>query len=227
MVYLRTIGGPARVAAGLGAQDLFPLLRLEVLSPAILSLLKIEIGREAATLLMLAGVALALTGSLRTWLAGFALAFGVWDLAFYFWLRVLIGWPSSLGTWDLLFLLPVPWAAPVLAPVIVAATIACFGARILLVESGRGGGWSALSLAAGCVTLLVSFTSDWRSWMAGASPNAFPWLVFAIGEALLVAGFLPLAGWTWSQTYRTKKAFLSTPGSTATSKKPTIISSQL
>lgn len=235
VVYLRTIGGPARVAARLGAQDLFPLLRLDALSPAVLALLKIEVGREAATLLMLAGVGLALTGNIRTWLAGFALAFGVWDLAFYFWLRVLIGWPASLGTWDLLFLLPVPWAAPVLAPVIVASTIAFFGARILLKDQRcfaprRSPLPVVLPLSAGCVILLASFTWQWRSWMAGAMPQHFPWLVFAMGEALLIAGFLPVSGALpegFGHAYRTKNTFLSTPGSTATSKKPTIISSEL
>ncbi len=224
MVYLRTIGGPVRAAAGLGAQDLFPLLRIEALPPTMLALLRVEVGREAATLIMLAGIAFAVAGRSRSWLGAFVLAFGVWDLAFYGWLRILIGWPPSLLTWDLLFLLPVPWAAPVLAPAIVAATMTALGAAILLSRPGEIGRVASAALVAGSVILLVSFTWDWRRWMAGAMPGPFPWIAFAIGEVLLVAGFLPIAGWAG---YRTKNAFLSTPGSTATSKKPTIISSEL
>ena len=137
VVYLRNIGGPVRAAAGLSAQDLFPLLRLDHLPPTLLTLLRVELGREAATLIMLAAVAAVIAKNLRTWLGAFVLAFGVWDLAFYLWLRVLIGRPPSLLTWDLLFLLPVPWAAPVLAPAIVAATMSIFGARLLLVPGQR------------------------------------------------------------------------------------------
>src|SRR5207247_11339685 len=48
-----------------------------------------------------------------------ALAFGLWDIFYYVWLWVFIGWPPSLFTWDVLFLIPVPWLGPVLAPVIV------------------------------------------------------------------------------------------------------------
>jgi hypothetical protein len=43
--------------------------------------------------------------------------FGIWDLFYYVWLKVCLGWPSSLLTWDVLFLIPVPWVGPVLAPV--------------------------------------------------------------------------------------------------------------
>ena len=48
------------------------------------------------------------------------IVFGAWDLSFYATLRVLTGWPASLMTWDLLFLIPVPWVGPVLAPSIVS-----------------------------------------------------------------------------------------------------------
>src|SRR5882672_5956538 len=53
----------------------------------------------------------------------FSLAFGIWDICYYAWLWVFIGWPPSLLTWDVLFLIPVPWLAPVLAPLIVSACL--------------------------------------------------------------------------------------------------------
>ncbi len=195
VVYLRTIGEPVRIAAGFSSQDLFPLLRLDQLPPLLATLLKIELGREAATLIMLATAATAASRGLREWLGAFVLAFGVWDLTFYAWLHVLIGWPASIFTWDLLFLLPVPWAAPVLAPVIVAATMAVFGgwmlAREPLARQPKGApkfaGWL---LSAGGVILFISFIWDWRSWMNGAMPVHFPWMIFALGEVGIIGGFL-------------------------------------
>ena len=189
MVYLRTIGGPIRAAAGLPAQELFPLLPPARLPAADVTLVKIELGREAATLIMLAGLGAAVTQGTWPSLGAFLLAFGVWDLAFYLWLRVLIGWPPSLLTWDLLFLLPVPWAAPVLAPVIVAATMAVFGARMLVRPPRRESTLGYLAVAIGAAVVFTSFIWDWRRWLAGGMPEHFPWAIFGLGEALIIAGF--------------------------------------
>jgi hypothetical protein len=167
---------------------------LDRLPPGMLTLVKIELPREAATLIMLAAVALALSRDAHARLGAFLLAFGVWDLAFYLWLRVLIGWPPSLLTWDILFLLPVPWAAPVLAPVIIAATMSIFGARMLAVPPSPvpklAPKLGSLALIAGALIALATFTWDWRRWLAGGMPEHYPWAIFTLGEALIIAGFL-------------------------------------
>lgn len=155
----------------------------------MLTLVKIELGREAATLIMLAAVAGAAARGAKTRLGAFLLAFGVWDLSFYLWLRALIGWPPSLLTWDILFLLPVPWAAPVLAPVIIAATMSIFGARMLAVPPHRIPKLGGLALAAGALIALATFTWDWRRWLAGGMPEHYPWAIFTLGEGLIIAGF--------------------------------------
>ncbi|HXO86479.1 MAG TPA: hypothetical protein VN803_13245, partial [Gemmatimonadales bacterium] len=106
VVYLRALAGAA------------PLSVLQYQLPP--HLLTIEVAREAATLVMLITVA---TIAGRTAWEGFlyfAFAFGLWDIFYYVWLRVFIGWPPSLLTWDVLFLIPVPWIGPVLAPVVVS-----------------------------------------------------------------------------------------------------------
>jgi len=72
--------------------------------------LEIEHVREAATLALLAAVAIAVGKSADRSFAAFLIAFGVWDLSFYAFLKLLIHWPASLLTWDVLFLVPVPWA---------------------------------------------------------------------------------------------------------------------
>ena len=95
----------------------------------------IEVGREAATLIMLTSVGIlsASTGPGR--FAAVCFIFGVWDIFYYIWLWIFIGWPQSLLTWDLLFLIPAPWIGPVITPVLVSicliiAGIISFGVAI-------------------------------------------------------------------------------------------------
>jgi hypothetical protein len=91
-----------------------------------------ERAREAATMVMLLAVGF-LAG--RTWWQRFAFwltAFGVWDIFYYVWLRVLLRWPSSLGTRDLLFLLPNEWWAPVWQPLLASGAFIAAGVLILL-----------------------------------------------------------------------------------------------
>lgn len=87
---------------------------LEKIAP---SYLKIEMTREAATIIMLVVIAY-LVGS--TWLERgifFLWTFAFWDLVYYLSLYVLIKWPPTLKTIDVLFLIPKPWIAPVWFPI--------------------------------------------------------------------------------------------------------------
>ena len=84
---------------------------------------RIELGREAATIVMLAAVAL--LAARRSWwerLAYFVWTFAVWDIFYYVWLFVLLRWPPDLMTLDVLFLIPRVWVAPVVLPVAVSGT---------------------------------------------------------------------------------------------------------
>ena len=67
--------------------------------------------------------------------AYWAAAFGIWDIAYYGWLYVLLGWPSSLGTQDLLFLIPREWWAPVWQPL--AASAVMIAVAVLLLRWTR------------------------------------------------------------------------------------------
>ena len=80
----------------------------------------VEAFREAATIVMLLAVGVLAGGDTWERFLWFSCAFGIWDIFYYVWLRVLIGWPVSVFSWDVLFLIPVPWTAPVLAPVIIS-----------------------------------------------------------------------------------------------------------
>ena len=80
-----------------------------------------ELVREAATLVMLFTVGLLAGTAWRARMGYSAVAFGVWDIFYYVFLKAMCGWPHSLLDWDVLFLLPLPWWGPVLAPVLIAA----------------------------------------------------------------------------------------------------------
>ena len=77
-------------ALGIDPRALFPLR-----DPAVTGdLAFIEVGREAATLAMLAAVGWLAGRSGLERLAWTAVAFGTWDILYYAWLWVFIGWPS-------------------------------------------------------------------------------------------------------------------------------------
>src|ERR1035437_3329273 len=178
-------------ALDISPDHLFPLSRPDMVG----DLAAIEVGRELATIVMLVGVG-CLAG--RRWvdrLAWTAVAFGVWDIGYYFWLWVFIGWPHSPVTWDVLFLIPVPWAGPVCAP------IAGSGCLIVLgLEAARqvgAGGMPRVSLfrvfaaVAGGLLVVGSFVANAPALVAGDLPGAFPWPVFVAG--LAVAGWAAIA----------------------------------
>ncbi len=97
------------------------------------TVLAIEIGREAATIVMLAAVALLSAG--KNWwerLAHFMWAFALWDIFYYIWLYALLRWPSGPMTIDVLFLIPRPWIAPVFVPVV--ASLLMIGAALAILR---------------------------------------------------------------------------------------------
>jgi hypothetical protein len=177
--------------------DLFPLLSLQQVKaagPNMIRLVGTEVAREAATLLMLGAVAAAAGSNFRQWFAFFLLAFGAWDLSYYVFLKVLIDWPKSLLTWDILFLIPVPWSGPVLAPALVAMTMVGAALVYLWRDSNghsirlRGTHW--LCVYVGALPVLAAFTWDYHNIMAGGMPKHFNWPLFALGETLWVMTFL-------------------------------------
>lgn len=87
------------------------------------AILNVERVREAATLVMLASVA-ALAGKLF-WerVAYFFLAFGIWDIFYYIFLRLTIGWPKNFSDLDIFFLLPTPWIGPVYVPLAISSLL--------------------------------------------------------------------------------------------------------
>jgi hypothetical protein len=172
----------------------------------------IEFFRELATLIMLAGIAWFAGKNRSQRFAYFLFCFGIWDICYYVFLKLLLDWPQSFFTWDILFLIPLPWVGPVIAPCIVSLTMILYTiARswqhhhfpdALLDLQTR---WA---LYLGSTILVVSFIWDYiryifthRSagliWRPGShqslftdlsayKPEIFDWLIFWIGEALVI-----------------------------------------
>jgi hypothetical protein len=153
----------------------------------------VELWREAATLVMIATLAL-LAG--RTWRrrAGYAtLAFGAWDIFYYIFLRVMSGWPRTLLDWDILFLLPLPWWGPVLAPVSIALVMILWGTLATQWDDGATDPrwpWALGSIGI-AVALAVFMIDAWRALPDGREavlrvlPTTFNWPLFWVALLLM------------------------------------------
>lgn len=156
-------------------------------------ILAVELGRELATLFMLLGTAMVAGRSPWERFGAFAFLFGVWDLVFYAMLRVVLGWPSSLLTWDVLFLIPLVWTGPVLSAVLVAGSLVAAG---FLIMRGASRGvrprtpwwvWGLAVLSLAC--LLTAFMANHEKVTVEGLPGAFPWPLHLAGMTLGWAAF--------------------------------------
>lgn len=125
VVYLRAAAG---LLPGYNASSLADVQRLSIayrqaqsLHQFPQALLRIELMREAATMVMLVSVAMLAASRMRERWAYFLWAFAVWDIAYYAGLWATVRWPASLTELDVLFLIPVPWIAQVWYPLLVSA----------------------------------------------------------------------------------------------------------
>jgi hypothetical protein len=152
----------------------------------------VEIGREAFSIVLLAaGARLAGTSFLQRF-AAFMIVFGAWDLLYYVFLKVILGWPEGAGTWDVLFLIPLPWIGPVWAPVMVSLALVGAGTYLFFTDDRPRRivplDWLVES-AAGLV-VIVSFTLQWRVVVEGRMPGPFHAGVFWAGWLLALVWFL-------------------------------------
>ena len=92
----------------------------------------IEIGREAATIIMLFMIGMIAGKDWKKKISYFILAFSIWDILYYFWLYVFIQWPKSLFEWDILFLIPLPWWGPVITPILISILLIVISYLIII-----------------------------------------------------------------------------------------------
>lgn len=154
----------------------------------------VEIAREAASLLLLASAARLAGRYFLERFAAFAVLFGTWDLLYYAFLRLILGWPEGLGTWDILFLIPVPWVGPVWAPCAVSVALVGCGSLVYLTPWPwrlRAADWAVL-VAAGLL-VIASMTAGWRVVPESRVPEAFPAELVAAGLIIGLLRFLGIA----------------------------------
>ena len=182
------------------------------LSPVPINLALTELFREVATLVMLLTIGILAARRFSTGFAWFIYSFAIWDIFYYVFLWLLLGWPQSLMTWDVLFLIPTTWTGPVLSPVLVSLTMILL-AMVILIRAERGKEsripgkiWAGLIL--GSLILIFGFVFDYSQHMlthfsifemlqvknpevlelaTSYVPHRFPWWIFGIGEALILA----------------------------------------
>ena len=182
------------------------------LSPIPVGLALTELFREVATLVMLVSIGILAARKFSTGFAWFIYSFAIWDIFYYVFLKVILDWPESLMTWDVLFLIPTTWTGPVLTPVLVSLSMILF-AGLILYRDERGmesriPGKIWAGLIAGSLVLILSWILDYsRHMLAHFSvggmlelknpevlrvatlyePGHFPWWLFGLGEVLILA----------------------------------------
>ncbi len=163
-----------------------------------------ELAREAATVIMLLSVALLAGKTWRGRWGYFMVAFGVWDIFYYVFLKVIVGWPHSLFDWDVLFLIPLPWWGPVLSPVLISIILIIAG--ILMTDpDGTASRFTPSKVswvlcAAGLIIALYVFMATAIHDLLGGSrgihnvlPTQFNWPLFDIALLMLSAPIIEIA----------------------------------
>ena len=174
---------------------LFPL---SLLSPRDLV---IELSRELATILMILSVAfLAEKGSVRIF-AAFVYVFGLWDIFYYLWLKLMMGWPVSWLEWDVLFLIPWPWLGPWITPAFIALLFVAWGAWIM--RSSRHYRFTPVSVLGfifGSLLCLYAFLLPAFPLLEGGDaafrqyqPGIFPWGWYLAGYLVMANALRQMA----------------------------------
>lgn len=191
VLYLRTLGG--RIDP----------YQIKPIPDELRGLERPEMLREAATMVMLVCAGW-LAG--RSWRARFGyllIAFGVWDIVYYLFLKILTGWPRTLLDWDILFLIPLPWWGPVMTPVSVAALMVLFGTLSVQQQPALWPTPRSVWIATAGVLLLLwafmfhavglLFRGADLTQVRESLPESFPWLLFVVGLLLTAVPIIDLS----------------------------------
>jgi len=186
-------------------------------------MLSVEWLRETATIIMLAAIGTIAGKNNLQRFAYFLYTFAIWDIFYYIWLKILLNWPSSFLTWDVLFLIPVPWIGPVLAPIIASLTMILLGGTIIILQE-KGGiekmkllEWSLIF--GGAFVILYTFIRDYAQiiihecihssfatpgktcqlfeLISHYQPAYYNWYLFALGEISILCALALMYKRSW------------------------------
>lgn len=168
-----------------------------------------ELGRELATLIMLLAIGIIAGKNFPQRFVFYLYSFAIWDIFYYVFLKLLLNWPSSLLTWDILFLLPAPWIGPVLAPCIISISMIFLTYLVLHLQiknknfSFRWWDWNLMIVAS--IIFILSFTLDYFNMLSEANnsinsaqmleniknyiPQTYNWFLFGIADTILLFDF--------------------------------------
>lgn len=184
----------------------------------------VELLREICTIVMLFSIA---------WLAGkthlekfayFIFSFGVWDIFYYIGLKFLLNWPESLFTWDILFLIPITWLGPVLAPVVCSILMIIMAIEILYLQEKKPhfkikiAEW--ILLISGAFIVFISFIWDYTKMLISTGlfsayrtlleneqfreftrqhvPEVFNWILYLVGIFIIFI----VMGWVFLRNFK-------------------------
>lgn len=178
----------------------FPLKQI---SPFIA---KVEFSREIATIIMLVACGILAGKNKLQRFAYFALAFAIWDIFYYVFLYICLDWPQSLCTWDILFLIPVPWVGPIWAPCLLSLLM-IVGALFVIYKVDKQPNYKVSRnfwwlLILGALVCIVSFMWDYLvysnnkevKWNVNSDKNLFSeidtYIPHQFNSSLFFTGFL-------------------------------------
>jgi hypothetical protein len=186
VVYLRELYYPN----GFG----FPLILMSDTNAVV------ELLREGATIIMLLGIGMLAGRTPNERFSFFLSSFAIWDIFYYVFLKAFLDWPDSFLTWDILFLIPVPWIGPVIDPIIISLTMILLSGCLVFRDQQSTNNklstkeWSLL--IAGSLVVIGSWTWEYLQYSFSVDdpitaintfvPQTYSWMVFWVGEALLL-----------------------------------------
>lgn len=200
VVYLRELYYPEGFA--------FPLKMMSA------TLILTEVLREAATLIMLVAIGVLVGRTKTEKFAFFIYSFAIWDIFYYVFLKLVLNWPESFFTWDILFLLPTTWVGPIIAPVLLSFAMIALSLLIVAFTEKRKNTYINLVewvlLITGSLICIVSFTYEYSKYIMQHFsfgrlfilneqlmeyaiqfvPVKYPWWIFFIGFSFILLGIV-------------------------------------
>ena len=165
------------------------------------NVLLIEILRELSTIAILLLVAILSGKKFIERFGNFLFILGTWDIFYYIFLKITLGWPSSFFNKDILFLIPFPWISPVLAPIIVSVTLIILSTFIYN-KCNKDPSFSNLGklewifFSLSSFFIFCSFVSEslfnqfkylgLKIVIPSYSSDMLLWIIFVVGELLLI-----------------------------------------
>lgn len=174
-----------------------------------------EVIREVMSMVMIISVAALSFKSFYRRFASFLFIFAIWDIFYYVFLKMVLDWPDSLMTWDILYLIPVAWTGPVIAPVLISVLMIIL-AWVIFSFSGRKEEQFSISIKAwglligGAFVVFIAFIWDYLAFLGkethlvdllknpGISqriitqymPDFFNWYLFILGCVLIIIAII-------------------------------------